>query len=158
LSQNSPDRLLNEHQQRHFEVLLARLEDALDGIEDLIARAERPTSDGLTQYAPDLPPGFGAAARPLLTQLRNRIDRLADALALRRQSRSIAQSIRAILVAEMVRLEDSTSAQLRGYGAVDPRVSSVIEPELEHLHALLASIAQLVGSRAPSAAPRARHQ
>lgn len=158
MPQNSPDRLLNAHQQRHFEVLLAGLEHALDSIEDLAARADRPPSDGLTQYAPDLPPGFGGAVRPLLTQLRDRINHLAAALALRRQSRSSAQSIRAILIAEMVRLEDSTSAQLRGYGAVDPRVSSVIEPELEHLHALLASVAQVLASRAPSAAPRGGDQ
>jgi|SRR6185312_1664658 len=158
LPQNSPDRLLNAHQQRHFEVLLAGLEQALDSIEELAARADRAPGGGLTQYAPDLPPGFASAVRPLLTQLRDRIDHLAAALALRGQSRSIAQSIRAILIAEMVRLEDSTSAQLRGYGTVDPRVSNVIEPELEHLHALLASIAQLLASRPSSTTPRGGDQ
>jgi hypothetical protein len=141
--------LLNEHQRRHFEVLLAGLEDTLASIEELAARTDHVEAAGLTRYEPDLPPGFGAAIRPVLTELRARTTRLAARLGLRGQSRSVAQSIRAMLVAEMVRLEDSTSAQLRGYGAVDPRVKDVIEPELRALHALLAAInGRLSASRA----------
>lgn len=145
---NSP--LLNEHQRRHFAVLFAGLEESLAAIEDLITRAGRAESDGLTRYQPDLPAGFGDAIRPVLTELRARVTRLAAELELRGQSRSTAQGIRAILVAEMIRLEDSTSAQLRGYGTVDPRVADVIEPELRALHAILASI------QGRLAAPRAR--
>lgn len=135
---NSP--LLNEHQRRHFEVLFAGLEESLAAIEDLITRAGRAESDGLTRYQSDLPAGFGGAIRPVLTELRARVTRLAAELDLRGQALSAAHSIRAILVAEMIRLEDSTSAQLRGYGTVDPRVADVIEPELRALHALLASM------------------
>lgn len=141
--------LLNEHQRRHFEVLLAGLEDSLGAIVDLVARTDHVAPTGLTRYEADLPPGFGDAIHPVLTELRAGTTRLAAELGLRGQSRSTAQSIRAIVVAEMVRLEDSTSAQLRGYGAVDPRVEDVIEPELRALHALLASInANLAARRA----------
>jgi len=147
LPQDHP--LLNEHQRRHFEVLLAGLENSLAAIEDLAARTDHIETAGLTRYESDLPPDFGDAIRPFLTELRTRTTRLAARLGLRGQSRSVAQSIRAMLVAEMVRLEDSTSAQLRGYGAVDPRVKDVIEPELHALHTLLASIkGRLAGIRA----------
>ncbi|HEV2179738.1 MAG TPA: hypothetical protein VGR59_05435 [Gemmatimonadaceae bacterium] len=121
-------------------MLFAGLEESLAAIEDLITRAGRAESDGLTRYQSDLPAGFGGAIRPVLTELRARVTRLAAELDLRGQSRSAAHSIRAILVAEMIRLEDSTSAQLRGYGTVDPRVADVIEPELRALHTLLASM------------------
>ncbi len=140
LPQNHP--LLNEHQRRHFEVLLAGLEDSLAAIADLVARTDHVEPAGLTSYESDLPPDFGGAIRPILTGLRARTTRLAAELELRGQSRSVTRSIRAILVAEMARLEDSTSAQLRGYGAVDPGVKEVIEPKLDALHALLASIHQ----------------
>lgn len=140
LPQNHP--LLNEHQRRHFEVLLAGLEDSLAAIADLVARTDHVEPAGLTRYESDLPPGFGGAIRPVLTELRARTTRLAAELELRGRSRSVARSIRAILVAEMVRLEDSTSAQLRGYGAVEPGVKEVIEPKLNALHSLLASIHQ----------------
>ena len=134
--------LLNEHQRRHFEVLLAGLEDSLDAIEDLVARTGHVEPAGLTRYESDLPPGFVGAIRPVLTELRAQTTRLATELQLRGQTRSVARSIRAILVAEMVRLEDSTSAQLRGYGTVEPRVKDVIEPQLDALHSLLASMHQ----------------
>lgn len=140
MPQDSTHPLLNEHQRRHFEVLLAGLEESLTFVEDLVARNDRADSTGLTRYESDLPPGLANSIRPVLTELRTRTTRLAAELALRGQTRSIARSIGAIVVGEMVRLEDSTSAQLRGYGAVDPRVTNVIEPELSALHALLATI------------------
>jgi hypothetical protein len=79
LPQDHP--LLNEHQRRHFEVLLAGLENSLAAIEDLAARTDH--------------------------------------------------------------------VETAGYGAVDPRVKDVIEPELHALHTLLASIkGRLAGIRA----------
>lgn len=151
MPQNHP--LLNEHQRRHFEVLLAGLEDSLDTIERLVARTEEHETSGLTRYESDLPPGFGDAIRPVLTELRARTTHLAAQLELRGQSRSVTRSIRSILVAEMVRLEDSTSAQLRGYGAVDPGVKEVIEPKLHALHALLASMHQRLAATRDGGGP-----
>jgi len=154
LPPDSTHPLLNEHQCRHFEVLLAGLEESLTFVEDLVARNDRAEHTGLTRYASDLPPGFANSIRPVLTELRSRTTRLAAELALRGQTRSIARSIRAILVGEMVRLEDSTSAQLRGYGAVDPGVTNVIEPELNALHALLATIHRRLTETRQVASPR----
>ena len=45
--------LLNEHQRRHFEVLLAGLEDTLASTEELAARTDRVEAAGLTRYEPD---------------------------------------------------------------------------------------------------------
>ncbi len=45
--------LLNEHQRRHFEVLLAGFEDTLASIEELVARTDRVEAAGLTRYEPD---------------------------------------------------------------------------------------------------------
>lgn len=145
--------LLNEHQRRHYEVLLAGLEDSLDAIEGLIARTGPGEAAGSTRYESDLPPEFVDSIRPVLTELRARAARLARKLSLRGQSRSVARSIRAILVSEMVRLEDSTSARLRGYGAIDPRVTDVIDPDLRALHALLASIHKRLATRERSTCP-----
>ena len=45
--------LLNEHQRRHFEVLLAGLDDTLASIEEPAARTDRVEAAGLTRYEPD---------------------------------------------------------------------------------------------------------
>jgi hypothetical protein len=50
------------------------------------------------------------------------------------------RTVRALLHAETVRLQDSLSRALKGYGALDPRAPEVIDPALRELIALLGSI------------------
>lgn len=58
-----------------------------------------------------------------------------------------------ILVAELVRLEDSASKGLRGYGSVDPRVEHLIDPRLQTLHILLATMLARLGHSPVRSAP-----
>lgn len=74
-------------------------------------------------------------------------------LALQHRSRSRASALRSILVAELVRLEDSTSKGLRDYGSVNPRVEHLIDPRLQTLHILLATILARLGHSPVRSAP-----
>ena len=142
---DEPHTLLNGPQRRHFEVLLAMLQDTLAKVERLASEAA-PEAGGLVVYKEDLPPGFAASIEPMVTELRRLIARLSADLGLRRRAVSRTRSIRALLTAEMVRIEDSTADKLRGYGPIDPRVSTAVDPVLRELHALLGSILMVVDS------------
>jgi hypothetical protein len=136
--------LLNGPQRRHFEVLLAMLQDTLAKVERL-ASDSVPHSGGPTAFEDDLPAGFAASIRPAVADLHRLIARFSSELGLRQRAVSRARSVRALVIAEMVRLEDSTADKLHGYGAVDPRVATTIDPLLRELHALLGSILAGVG-------------
>lgn len=143
-----PERsLLNEHQRRHFEVVLAMLQDVLAEVEQLASPVFHGTG-ALTLYQADLPEDFAAAIHPFLSAVRQRIGHLAAALGVRPRLMSRAQAIRALLTAEMVRLEDSTTKQLRGYGAVDPRFADEVEPVLREMRDVLASVIALLDTPA----------
>ncbi|HSA56522.1 MAG TPA: hypothetical protein VLE53_12515 [Gemmatimonadaceae bacterium] len=135
--------LLNGSQRRHFEVLLGMLQDTLSKVERL---ASEGASDpgGPVVYKEDLPPGFAASIEPAMTELRHLIARFSADHGLRQRAVSRARSIRALLTAELVRIEDSTADKLRGYGAVDPELGTTIDPVLRELHALLGSILRRV--------------
>ncbi|HVA57154.1 MAG: hypothetical protein WBQ26_15540 [Gemmatimonadaceae bacterium] len=124
--------VLNEHQRRHFAVLLVGLDEALARIEEL-ADQDRQAWGPLTEYADDLPPRFTAEAYPLIADLRSRV--LALGALLRTDSRhmSRARSIRAMVTSATIRLEDSRARGLRGYGAVDPSVHEQLDPVLDDL-------------------------
>lgn len=102
----------------------------------------------LTIYADDLPAGFSEAVGPALEAARDRLGRFAAELGLRPRVVSRARSIRALLTADVVRLEDSGAANLLGYGAVDPRVEREVEPVLRELRALLLAISRHLEGRA----------
>lgn len=140
--------LLNEHQHRHFEVILATLEDTLVEVERLASGAPA-RSLHLTQYDDDLPPNLAANAQPALASARHDVARLTSQLRIRPRRLSIARSIRALLISEIVRLEDSTSRALAGYGEVNPRVARELEPALSDLRSALASIIDLLDGRTP---------
>ena len=120
------------------------LEDTLMEVEHVSGPLST-SFDRLTAYENDLPPTFADAARPYLTAVRERITRLTAELGLRSRTVSRARSIRALLIAEIVRLEDSTAEKLRGYGAVNPQVARELDPVLHELRELLASLAALAG-------------
>lgn len=137
--------ILNEHQHRHFEVLLAMFYDTLAEIEQLAAPAPAAGPAGLTAYEDDLPAGFADAIRPELQALRAIAARLATQLQLRPRIISRTRAIQARLTSEMVRLEDSTAEKLWGYGAVDSRVESEVDPVLHELHAHLSAVSHRLG-------------
>ncbi len=124
--------VLNEHQRRHFAVLLVGLDEALARIEQLAER-ERRAWGPLTEYADDLPERFTAEAEPLIADLRSRIVALGELLGTGPRQMSRARSIRAMVTSATIRLQDSRARGLRGYGAVDPTVHQRLDPVLEDL-------------------------
>ena len=126
-----PADVLNAHQRRHFEVVLSMLEDTLRRLEQLAEGA--PSNSVLTIIEDDLPADFAADAAPYLAGVRERIATLADALRLQPRRVSRRRTVRALLTAEVVRLQDSSAAQLRGYGAVDPRFANAVAPALDEI-------------------------
>jgi hypothetical protein len=120
--------VLNAHQRRHFEVVLGMLEATIGRIEQLAEAG--PSKSMLTIDENDLPPDFATDAAPHLTAVRDKIATLAAELQLQPRRVSRRRAMRALLTAEVVRLQDSSAAQLRGYGAVDPRFAERVAPAL----------------------------
>jgi len=129
---------LNDNQRRHFEVLLSRLEDSLVTIEALLVAPRR---RHLTQLADDVSPTFRTLAEAELPRLRGHVERMADALGLRPNVVSLRRIIGAALTTDAVRVEDSLSSQMRGYGAVDASVAERLDPALLRLADSLESLA-----------------
>jgi hypothetical protein len=143
-----PETLLNAHQRRHFEVVLGMLEDTLSRIEQL---AQGGTSSSmLTIVEDDLPADFATRAAPQLAAVRERITSLADTLQLRPRRLSRRRTVRALLTAEVVRLEDSSAARLRGYGTVDPRFADAVGTVVEEIIRELRSLSSQLSGSPPS--------
>jgi hypothetical protein len=124
--------LLNEHQQRHFEVFLSMLQDSLAEIEALAA-SEAQRQDALVSYDDDIPEEFEKEIQPLLASLREDIGELVELLEIPRRHRPRVRMIRALVTSEIVRLDDSYAEKLRGYGPVDPKVRVQIDPILDRM-------------------------
>lgn len=130
---SSDDSLLNEPQLRHFEVFLSMLETALNEIERVTSPASVAGRDNMIIYDSDLPREFRKQAAPAIGAIREQVSRLADALGIEPRHRSRIRTVKALLTAELVRIEDSYSQKLRGYGAVSPRVQVEVDPALDRI-------------------------
>jgi hypothetical protein len=119
------------------------LEDALAAIEALTVPAGD-VARTLTVYAPDLPPDAVRAVPPTVDAVRAHIRALAADLGLQPRYRSRRQAVRALVVSEIVRLEDSTADRLGGYGAVHPDAAVHLDPVLHAMRAELAALLRLV--------------
>lgn len=131
---------LNDPQRLHFEVILASLEKALSRVEQISLRMEH-AGCRLTRVDQDLPENFWALAAPLVESLRAQVASLSTAMALKERHTSSKRLVRAVVTSQLVKLEDSSSSRLRGYGAVDPAVEARLDPALsalqQDLHAVL---------------------
>lgn len=132
--------VLNANQRRHFDVLFARLEDSLDKVGRLLGTPDE-HSRVLTTVHDDVPPSFRAHARPLIADLRRQIVDLAEALSLEPRTVSTARVIGASLSAEAIRLEDSLSPQLQGYGVVHQSVPERLDPVIQAMAQTLNQLA-----------------
>jgi hypothetical protein len=140
-----PD-ILNENQRRHFSVLLTMLAQSTSRVEDL-AVARTSAESAVVEFIEDLPDGFAQHIEPHVRSLREALARLARELGIQPKRQSRRNSIRALLVTEIVRLEDSMARGLRGYGTVDPRVQEVVDPKLQVLIRELQSIRRVLEER-----------
>ena len=122
---------LNANQRRHFEVLLSRLEESLTKIERLLD--EQRASQSLTRVDDDVPAEFRSGARAELPRIRSQLDALVASLELQPRTVSLRRLIGATLTTEAVRVEDSFSTHLRGYGQLDPSIAEHVDPALERL-------------------------
>ena len=127
------DELLNEPQRRRLEVFLELLEQSLNEVERIAARPDPQVSPGRIVYETDIPANFRDRSSPVITRLRHETERLAQSLNIPRRPRSRLNTIRAILTAEIVRVEDTFSDKLGGYGAVNSRVRSEVDPRLSEI-------------------------
>lgn len=130
---SSDNSLLNEPQLRHFEVFLSMLESSLSEIETLASSAPVSGPDSLIVYDADLPREFRKQAAPAIGAIREQVSLLAHKLGIEPRHRSRARTVKALLTAELVRIEDSYSQKLRGYGAVSPRVQVEVDPALDRI-------------------------
>jgi dGTP triphosphohydrolase len=142
----SPDGpVLNENQRRHFEVVLSMLEDAVARVEAL-CNPELATNGVLTVVEDDLPHGAARRAQPLIESIRAQIARLASDLQLAPRRVSRRRVVQALLTSEVIRIDDSTPSQLRGYGVVDARFDAVVAPRLGEIRDTLMNLARTLRS------------
>ncbi|MFN2637204.1 MAG: hypothetical protein ABR585_09275 [Gemmatimonadaceae bacterium] len=126
--------LLNEPQHRHFEVFLTMLEEALIEIQRLSNTAPHRTGDNVVLvHDADLPAGFNESSEPVLRSIRREMSVLAQLLKIETRHQSPARTTKALLTAELVRIDDSYADKLRGYGAVDARAKAAIDPILDKI-------------------------
>ena len=130
MSEESGFPALNVPQRRHFEVVFASLEDALARVEQLAA-STGPDVRLLTQRSADARTDFSERASPIIASIRERLGKLVRAMALEAKHPSTARTIRALLNAQIVHLQDSNARHLRAYGDVDPRATTTLDPELQ---------------------------
>ena len=144
---DGPSLHLNESQRRHFAVVLAKLEDTLDEVDRLARPAAQTQRSSLTLLADDLPSDFASRTAAVSSTVRGRIADLAAQLGLAPQRASRLRTVRALLHAETVCLQDSLSRALKGYGALDPRAPDVIDPALAELIALLGTMLRAIDAQ-----------
>jgi hypothetical protein len=148
---------LNEPQHRHFEVFLSMLENALNEIEGLSRPSTGQRVDRLSIYDFDLPADFAVSARPLFESIRAEMNSLADSLGIAQRHHSTKRTVSALLTAELVRLDDSYTRKLRGYGPVKPEATTVIDPILDEIRTALTGLLAALDSSGKNNVQGARH-
>ena len=140
--------LLNEGQQRHLIASLARVERALHDITRILGERSVGPSRLLDRSVADLPTGYGASARPLITAAEETVAELVRVFDLAAPVGSHFRSVQALVVSSMVVVEDTVTRNLRGYGDIHPRLPVTLDPLLELLHEQLMDIGRALPARA----------
>lgn len=145
--------LLNPNQRRHFEVLFSMLEEELIRVERL-SREPASSAGALTIVEDDLPPDFAARAQPLVAATRRLVSELAAHLRLGPRRISRRRRVHAMVTAGIIRIDDSSPEELRGYGALDPRFISEVGPALASIRSSLEALSALVAETPRKSASR----
>lgn len=140
LTESDAGPLLNEPQLRHFAVFLSMLEAALSEV-DLLTTDSRSTAQrSLTADNLDLPHDFRRRAIPAIEAIGREIAALVRTLDIKPHGRSRRRQVKALLTAELVRLDDSYARKLRGYGPVSRRVALEVDPFLDRIRSQLVDL------------------
>lgn len=134
MTAGSPDGVpvLNGPQRRHLEVVLSSLQRALHEVEQLAGSQDDGHGD-LTVFDRDLPADFSGRLRSGVKSVRASIARIIELLGIEPRHRSRAAAVRAAITSAIIRLEDTHSYKMRGYGPVDPSVAKHLDPLVDEL-------------------------
>lgn len=131
---------LGENHRRAVSVLLRGLEWMCDEIEACFE--EKPGL--LRQVRDDLTASQRETLRQMTARVRGEIHRLTSEIELDAAVRSPRRTIRALLAAGIVNLEESESSRLRGYGPLPGAAASKLDDEFQRLTAILEEMAGVV--------------
>jgi hypothetical protein len=137
-----PAALLNEAQRRAVTVALRQFERALSTVEHVLAGGE---CGRLYRDQADFTPEQRARLEALVRLARQRLDALAERLALPIEVLSGRRIVAAVCSSAWETLSDAAPRVLRRYGAVHPDLEQRIGPDIEalaELSLLLARVAQ----------------
>jgi len=112
--------------------VLASLQRALREIEQL-AKPDGEEPGELTVFERYFPPDFSGRLRHAIQSARAKVQRIIERLNILPRHRSRAAAIRAVITSAMIRLDDTHSYKMRGYGSVDPSVATELDPLIDEL-------------------------
>lgn len=141
---DATDLFLAEPDGRPLEVVLDMLERLVDLIYAVAHAHRRPFTGVLTVDVQDIPPEAFAALDPYLEVVRRHVRRLTASLALRRLHRPTRQRLHALLIGEMVRLDERADGMLSGFGHINPTVPTLLDLSLGAIRGALAAMPRLV--------------
>jgi hypothetical protein len=136
---------LNANQRRSVEAMLESLEGALLQVERLLPDSRGVDQDsGVTVVQNDLPLEFTANAGLRIADLRMRILALARKMDVASRRVSKRRTVRGLLSAQLVRVEDITPSRLRSYGELHPSFNEQISPSLKDIQGSLKELLELI--------------
>jgi hypothetical protein len=123
---------LNANQRRSVEALLESLESMLAQVERLLP--DSAAEGGVISVANDIPDKFHSEAPERIAALRDELRELAATIQVNRRRVSKRRTLRGMLSAQLVRIEDVTPARLRSYGEVHSSFAEEVSPALRRVH------------------------
>jgi HAMP domain-containing protein len=132
---------LNESQQRAVAVALRQLEDRLGRIEDIVHHDE----SGVLFHRPRPRWSSEEVERigAIVTELRAAIASVAETCRLPSEERDPGREIAGLMRVSWESLAEIDSNRLRSYGRVDPGLRASLDPTLERMMALVATVEDL---------------
>ena len=134
---------LNASQRRSLEALLESVEAVLSQIERLIPD-EGGHENGVTKVSNDLPAQFSELAPGRIHATRSQVRMLAQRINLTHRRVSKRRSVRGILSAQLMRVEDLTPARLSSYGELHPSFTEQVSPALKEIQVSLKELLDLL--------------
>ncbi len=145
---------LNPYQHNALEVRMRHLERTLFQIRRLLFL---PLDGRLTRHQ-SLSPEVSAQAEAVMGAMLAEIAEVAEAFDLQPEVEDVAQSILSEMTIAWADLNDTQSAKLKGYGAVDPSPGESLDPHIQQLITLSNRLVQLIrgGASTPTRLPKAQ--